>query len=82
MIANFGFSQSNTRLQGPAAKNAKLWRKKDANQVYVAIERTNRHELKGPLAKNFKPWMLSSLNEIDTIAIKDRDSSKIKSSTE
>ena len=106
MIANFGFSQSNSRLQGPAAKNAKPWHKKnnkskvvytennkklqgpaaknakpwhkkDTSQVEVAIGSTNRHQLKGPKAKNFKPWTLSTLNEKDTITIKEKDDSKI-----
>mgnify|MGYP000439294860 CR=1 FL=1 len=111
LIANFGFSQSTPRLQGPAAKNAKPWQNKskksevvivkdkkflkgpaaknakpweknDTSQAYAAVKRDNRHKLKGPQAKNFKPWMLSTLTEIDTIAIKERDSSKIKRATE
>lgn len=111
LIASLGFSQSNPRVQGPAAKNAKPWdktskktevvfvknkkflkgpaaknakpwEKNNTSQAYAAIERSNRHKLKGPQAKNFKPWMLSTLTEIDTIAIKERDSSKIKRATE
>lgn len=111
MIVNFGFSQSNTRLQGPAAKNTKPWHKKykkskvvyikskeflkgpaaknakpwhkeDGSQVYVEMERINRHKLKGPQAKNFKPWMLFTPNEVDTVVIKERASSKLRGATE
>lgn len=110
IIANFGFSQSNARLQGPAAKNAKPWTKKsktskivyvqqkdflkgpdaknakpwskkDSNQVYAEVQSGNQLNLKGPRAKNFKPWM-SPVNTIDSIAVKERDSTKIKPSTQ
>lgn len=76
MITNWGFAQSNTKLQGPAAKNAKPWHKKDSSQVYIEVESGNRPKLQGPKAKNYKPWMSPMINEVDSIAT--RDSTKIK----
>ncbi|MFK7979632.1 MAG: hypothetical protein AB8G86_06600 [Saprospiraceae bacterium] len=54
LVASIGFSQSNTRLQGPKAKNHKPWMNKNKTSSIVYVE--NKKPLKGPKAKNAKPW--------------------------
>ncbi len=54
LVASFVFAQSNNKLQGPAAKNAKPWHKKSKKNKVFFIK--NKTFLKGPAAKNAKPW--------------------------
>ncbi len=61
MIASIGFSQNNTRLQGPKAKNAKPWMKKSKTATVVYLK--NKEFLKGPAAKNAKPWHKKDSNQ-------------------
>lgn len=76
MIANFGFSQSNTRLQGPAAKNAKPWHKKTKSAKLVYHQ--NKEFLKGPTAKNKRLWQKEDLNQ-NYVVVKSTDRHKLNS---
>lgn len=62
LIANFGFSQNNARLLGPAAKNAKPWHKKSNKSKVVFIK--NKEFLKGPAAKNAKLWQKEDSSQV------------------
>lgn len=54
MIANWGLSQSNTKLQGPKAKNAKPWM--NTSKKTKVFYTKNKKVLQGSAAKNAKPW--------------------------
>ncbi|MFK7983481.1 MAG: hypothetical protein AB8G86_26105 [Saprospiraceae bacterium] len=70
-VASIWFFQSNSRLQGPKAKNHKPWMNKTKTSSIVYVE--NKQYLKGPKAKNAKPWHQKKEGEyLQTVATGNR----------
>jgi len=55
IIPIIGFAQTSKSVQGPKAKNQKVW--KDDSPKSILVASTEVANLKGPAAKNQKPWM-------------------------
>ncbi|MFT4536894.1 MAG: hypothetical protein ACI9P5_004271 [Saprospiraceae bacterium] len=64
LIASLSLAQSRYGLIGPAAKNYKPWKNKEASNKMI-VTKTSK-PLTGPAAKNYKPWKENSDTKQET----------------
>ena len=61
-------------VQGPEAKNARVWDSATKVNTSSAIASSDRSTMKGPKAKNRKPWESKTRNQLGNLVKKSKDS--------